>query len=154
MTPSTIEVAASFERILDAEGPRAALIYLNSLTDYRYSGVFRFENEVLGVYYYDRDQPEQTTLAAIPISATYCCYVRRSSGLFTTADALLDARLEDHPARQDVRAYCGVPVFGPGDLFLGTLCHFDAVPRDPARLDLVLMQRAAKRLGRDGRLPI
>lgn len=148
------DIAARFERLLESEGPHAALVYVNGLTDYRCTGVFRFEDEVLCVYYVDREQPEQTSIAAIPIEATYCCYVRLSSGVFTTADALADPRLTDHAARASVRAYCGVPVFGPDGEFLGTLCHFDDRPRDPERIDQALMQRIAWRLGRSGRLPL
>lgn len=151
---ATTDHASAFETLLEAEGPRAALGYLNGLTEFRYTGVFRFEREVLCVYYFDREQPAQSSIAAIPMAATYCSYVRRGNGVFTTADALLDPRLQDHAARRDVRAYCGVPVFDPAGAFLGTLCHFDNLPRDPRQIDLGLMQEVARCLGRGGRLPL
>lgn len=143
---------AAFDRLLADDGPRAALRYLNGLTEYRFTGVFRFEQAVIGVFYFDREQPDVAAIPAIPLEASYCSYVRRANGLFTTADAMLDPRLTMHPARAEVRGYCGSPVFDPEGNLLGTLCHFDVEPRDPTLIDSDLLQQAASRLGSSGLL--
>lgn len=151
---STAEAFATFQQTLQARGPREALVYLNGLTDYRYTGVFRFDAGFAhSLYYVDRVNPEVHSIPGIPENATYCCYVRDSRGQFTTLDALIDERLDDHPARQEVRGYCGIPVLDPEGVLLGTLCHFDEMPRDSTQIDLDLLLQVASELARHGQVP-
>ena len=121
---------ARFMQTLHNAGLRAALGYLLSLTDYRFIGIFRFENGMVNAaVHVDRDNPQVLTIEAIPELASYCCFVRDSGGVFTTAAALADARLEGHPKRATVQAYCGVPVMDLEGGLIGTLCHYDQVDR-------------------------
>ena len=64
-----------------------------------------------------------------------------------------DARLADHPARDTVRAYCGVPIMTSEGEVLGTLCHYDLVPRDFDQINLELMLMVSSFIAREGRLP-
>lgn len=154
MALSTSQAFEQFSRTLEADGLREALRFLLEQTDYRFIGIFRFkEGLARAVVHYDRLHPEQLTSAEVPDTATYCCYVRDSAGRFTTVDALVDARTEGHPARETVRAYCGIPVITPEGELLGTLCHYDEVPRDPAQIDLELMLQVCALLARSGRVP-
>ena len=126
------EAFARFSATLAASGVRDALAYLLSLTNYRFIGIFRFENGMAdAAVHYDRENPQVLRAQAVPDTATYCSYVRDSRGAFMTADAMLDPRTEGHPARQTVAAYCGVPIMDSEGVLLGTLCHYDRVPRDP-----------------------
>ena len=150
----TAQAFAEFERILHADGARTALAYLVGLTRYRFIGIFRFsDGKANAAIHYDRENPEIIRIDEVPESATYCCYVRDSRGTFTTVDALADARLADHIARATVRAYCGVPVMDSEGVLLGTLCHYDLVPRDPDALDLPLLLQAASALALGGHVP-
>jgi GAF domain-containing protein len=143
-----------FEQVLARAGLRASLAHLVEKTDYRFIGIFRFENgRANAAVHYDRQNPAQLHAMEVSESATYCCYVRDSKGSFTTANALLDARLADHPAREAVLAYCGVPVMDPEGVLLGTLCHYDVVPRDPEQIDLHLMLQVASTIARRGLVP-
>lgn len=151
---STAAAFAAFEATLQRSGPRAALAYLVGLTNYRFIGIFRFSGGMANAaIHYDRENPEVTRIDAVPESATYCCFVRDSRGVFTTVDALQDPRLAEHVARDAVRAYCGMPVMDAEGQLLGTLCHYDVVPRNADELDVSLLLQAASTLALGNHVP-
>lgn len=144
----------TFSRTLQASGVRAALAYLLGLTDYRFISIFQFENgQANAAVYFDRENPQLLGVDEVPDTATYCCYVRDSGGAFMTANAMQDPRLEHHPARASVSAYCGVPVMDPEGVLIGTLCHYDVVPRDLQQIDMELMVQVASALAYGGHVP-
>lgn len=152
--PSTDEAFAAFMRLLREAGLRRALAYLLELTDYRYIAIFRFRDELItAIAFYDREDPAAEAADIVPVSATYCCFVRDSKGAFTTADSLLDARVAGHVKRETVKAYHGIPILTPEGEILGTLCHFDDVPRDPEQIDLELILQVASALEQTGSVP-
>ena len=154
MNKSTAAAFAEFEVDLDTLGVRESLARLARRTDYRFIGIFRFEGGVANaVVHYDRQNPEQLSVQAVPDTATYCCYVRDRHGSFTTANALQDERLAEHPARDSVLAYCGVPVMDAEGVLMGTLCLYDVVPRDPDGVDLELMLQVASALAQRRLVP-
>ena len=143
-----------FEDILAHSGLRAGLAHLLEQTDYRFIGIFRFENgKANAAVHYDRENPDVLQAQEVPDTATYCSYVRQERSAFTTANALADERLVGHPARAVVAAYCGVPVMDPEGVVLGVLCHYDLVPRDPQQVDLHLMVQVASALEQRGLVP-
>lgn len=145
---------AQFTRVLNTAGAREALAYIVGLSDYRFIGIFRFQNgKADAAIHYDRQDPACLRATEVPDTATYCCYVRNSRGIFVTADAQNDDRLRDHPARDVVLAYCGVPILDPEGALLGTLCHYDLVPRDPDQLDLELLVQVASALQQGDHVP-
>ena len=150
MRPAAIATEDSFARflrVLDSQGLRPALAMLLSETDYRFIAIFRFEDgKANAAVFYDRDNPAVLSVDEVPASATFCCFARDARGVFTTADAMLDPRLVDHVARTVVRAYCGVPLMTSEGEILGTLCHYDLVPRAPEQVDLALMLQVASAL--------
>lgn len=149
----TDETFTEFSATLASAGVREALASLLMLTDYRFIGIFRFQNgRAAAAVHYDREHPEVMHADEVPDTATYCCFVRDSRGVFMTANALLDARTEGHPAREAVLAYCGVPIMDPEGVILGTLCHYDVVPRDVGQIDLSLMVQVAALLAQ-GHVP-
>jgi GAF domain-containing protein len=153
--PLTTDAAFdAFARILATSGARDALAFIVGLSDYRFIGVFRFQDgKSNAAIHYDRLAPAQLQAQEVPESATYCSFVRDSRGLFATADAMRDPRLGTHVARQAVQAYCGIPILEPEGALLGTLCHYDTVPRDPEQLDLELMLRVASALAQGRHVP-
>jgi GAF domain-containing protein len=148
---------ASFQRFnetLNKDGVREALAFLLGLTDYRFIGIWRFnDGHANAAVHVDRENPSVMRSQEVPDSATYCCYVRDSKGVFMTAHAMLDPKTEGHPARESVPAYWGVPVMDPEGNVLGTLCHYDLVPRDPEQVDIDLMIQVASTLARGKHLP-
>jgi GAF domain-containing protein len=155
MTASPTQVAfQQFESILERDGVRAGLAKLVERTDYRYIGIFRFEGgKANAAVHYDRLNPDVLTAQEVPDTATYCCYVRDSGGTFTTANALVDPRLTEHPAREVVLSYCGVPVMESEGKVFGTLCHYDLVTRDPDQIDLDLVIQVASALAQRNAVP-
>ncbi len=132
---------AKLKLILRTEGVRPALVFLNHLTEHRFSALYQFEKETLrNLYFYDREHPEIQTTEEIPVTASYCVFLRDTGGLFHTSDALRDGRVRSHPKREQVQSYCGVPVMdATGNLF-GSICHFDLQPRIIADRDVELME--------------
>jgi len=152
--PDTNTAFARFSHALREDGLRPALAYLLGLTDYRYIAIFRFRNgKSTAAAFYDRDNPEVLQSDEVPESATYCCFVRDEKGVFTTVDAMHDPRLTHHVSREAVQAYCGVPVLTPEGEILGTLCHYDTVPRDPGQIDIELMLQVASALDQTHSVP-
>lgn len=143
-----------FQRLLDAGDIREALYSLLRLTDYRFIAIFRFQDgRATSVVYVDREDLLATQADEVPDTATYCCYVRNGNKAFVTADALLDPRTATHVARDVVRSYCGIPIMEPEGALIGTLCHYDLVPRDPNQLDLDLLLQAASAIEQSGKVP-
>ena len=151
---STAVAFSVFKKLLDTEGPRAALYSVLRLTDYRFISVFRFKDgKATSAIHVDREDLAVVQASEVPDTATYCCYVRDSRGAFVTADALIDPRTSTHPAREVVRAYCGIPILDPEGVLIGTLCHYDLAPKDPEQLDLELLLQVAHALCAPGVVP-
>ena len=136
------------------QGLRAALATLVKMTDYRFIGLWRFQDgKANAVVHYDREDPSKTTTQEVPDTATYCCFVRDTKAPFKTPNALIDERLASHSAREQVTTYCGVPVMDSLGNVLATLCHYDVVPRDPDQVNLELMLMVAAYVANNGNLP-
>ena len=145
---------ADFVVTLKSKDLRSALAVLLKRTDYRFIGIWRFENgKANAVVHYDVENPQVTTADEVPETATYCCYVRERGEPFKTPNALVDERLSAHPARSQVQSYCGVPVMDSTGTILGTLCHYDVVPRDPEQVNIELMLSVASYLALGGHVP-
>jgi GAF domain-containing protein len=145
---------ADFVVTLKGRDLRSALATLLKRTDYRFIGIWRFENgRATAVVHYDLENPQVLTTEEVPETASYCCYVREEGAPFKTPNALIDERLAGHPARTQVQAYCGVPVMDSAGTILGTLCHYDVVPRDPEQVNIDLMLSVASYLALGGHVP-
>jgi GAF domain-containing protein len=153
-TVSTETAFRQFNDIMARDGLRPALAYLVGLTDFRYIAIFRRNGErAAAAAYYDREHPDVLAIDEVPASATYCQLAIESRAPFVTANAPEDPRLVSHPARHAVQAYSGVPLMTPEGELLGTLCHYDVVPRDPAQVDLELIVTAASAIEQRGLVP-
>lgn len=105
---------------------RAALRYLNSLTRHRFTGLYRFDDPALhNLHIIDKLNPNLESTPDVPLTATYCAFTRSNGALNAIEDALEDPRFADHPARREVRSYCGVPLLDEHGEVFGTICHFD-----------------------------
>lgn len=153
-TQKTRERFTKFSAILSASGLRSALADALLQTDYRYIALFRLNGDrASAAIFYDRTQPEVLHAQEVPTIASYCAFTRDTKQPFVTANSLLDSRLNDHVSRESVRAYCGIPILTPEGQFLGTLCHYDHVPRDSTQVDMALMCEIASALEQGGHVP-
>ena len=127
--------ATSFARCLGEAGVSRALAFLNNRTDHRYTGVYQFDRRLLKcLVLFDRENADSTTVADEILENTYCGLIHEFSTAFTTNDSLADERLSEHPARDVVRSFHGVPLVDLADRCVGALCHWDVRPRTlPAR---------------------
>ncbi len=138
---SNEEAYGELKAILKIKGVRPALIFLNALTDHRFSAIYQFEKETLrNLYFYDRENPEVESIEEIPVTASYCVFLRETGVLFHTSDALRDERVRTHPKREKVLAYCGVPLLDTKGALFGSICHFDFEPRVIPDKDVDLME--------------
>ena len=104
--------------------------YLNNLTDYRFTGVYRFEpGWVVSVALWDRENPHARLGADVKMKESYCWLTGMGGQRYVIEDACADARLSAHPARDAVRSYIAILLRDTQRRPWGTLCHFDFAPR-------------------------
>ncbi|HET7730324.1 MAG TPA: GAF domain-containing protein [Usitatibacter sp.] len=137
-------------QVLQRDGLRALVAHLNQLTQHRFTSLYRFEREQLeSICFYDRENPAQTSTPGVPVLASYCVFVRDSALPFQTPDSLCDPRVDGHPKRGVVRAYCGVPLVGEDGRVFGSVCHFDYEPRALTAANLELLETVATLLNEE-----
>lgn len=133
--------------ILTSEGIRAALIYLNGLSNYRFTSLYRFDRDTLSnLYFFDRENPQVLSTDSIPVLASYCVFVRERATPFLVADSLKDERIGGHEARPVIRSYCGVPMVDESGSMFGSVCHYDYDPRASDGSELHLLEVVAPML--------
>jgi GAF domain-containing protein len=129
MNTSVGEIVACFESVLQNQGLFEALRYLNSTTEHRFTGIYRFEPDwVRSVLLFDRGNPSLRIGEDVRMKESYCMLTQKTGGPFIIENAQSDPRLLRHAARDSVLCYCAVHLLGPEDLSWGTLCHFDFRP--------------------------
>jgi hypothetical protein len=129
-TVETAEIADHFESVLQDQGLFQALGYLNSTTEHRFTGIYRFEPDwVRSVLLFDRGNPHLRAGEDVRMKESYCMLTQMSGGPYIIENAQSDPRLLRHAARDSVLCYCAVHLLGPEGLSWGTLCHFDFRPR-------------------------
>lgn len=140
--PNRDETIAEARKRLFEDGVRAAVIYLNGLTDYRFTALYRFDKKnISSIFFYDRLHPTVTTSPEIPLMNAYCTEVRETGRPFCTVNTLSDA--QSTQARTRLQSFCGVPLIDAEGHMLGTLCHFDFSARALEKLDISLMEAMA-----------
>ena len=124
-------IMSGCENSLREAGILGALRFLNGRTRYRYTGLYHAEPPFLrNVQLFDRENPTLNVSGELkPLYETYCSIVRDTNDTLLIADALADARLVAHPARESVLSYCGVAIRTEDGQPSGSLCHFDPRPR-------------------------
>jgi GAF domain-containing protein len=133
-------VLERFRYLLQSHQVLQALELVNALTDYRFSAIYRFTTSgAANLVIFDREGATPTSLLVVPEGASYCGIVRETRDAFLVTRSLEDKRVFDHPARDAVQSYCGVPLVDTDGNVFGTLCHFDFEPHDavPAMPDLM-----------------
>lgn len=154
LSPEARAAFADFVVTLRSDGLRPALAKLARRSDFRFIGIWRFKDgKANAAVHFDREDPSVETASEVADTATYCCYVRESGEPFKTPNAMVDERLARHPARQAVLSYSGVPVLDNAGQVVGTLCHYDLVPRDTSQVDIPLMLSVASYLSLGGHVP-
>lgn len=134
-----------YTRMIATRDMRTLLATLNAPTPYRYTSILRFDGEKLeSVWTFDRSHDSADTFPPdVPVQASYCDLVRETGKPVVIVDALLDARVQTHPKRSVLRAYCGVPIYRADGTMFGTLCHYDEQPQTILDQTVAAMSRIA-----------
>ncbi|WP_035563287.1 hypothetical protein [Hymenobacter sp. IS2118] len=134
-----------FTTLLNQQGAHAALGYLNQRTPHRYTGLWRFDGDMLrSEVLFDRKMPEVRQGADAPMAATYCSLVGRTEAPVQILDAAVDPQALgiDTP----VISYCGALVRDREGKAFGTLCHYDLQRCQERTSDQPLLTAAAQLL--------
>jgi hypothetical protein len=124
-------------------GLRAALVHLNQRTPHRYTGVFRFDDDMLrSVALVDKWNADTTRGDDIPIAAAYCAHLHRTGEPLAVADGSTDSRVP-WMANSPVMSYCGAVIGDPSGKPWGALCHFDTARCEAKGSDMPLLVAAA-----------
>jgi len=136
---------AEFTTVLEQQGVHAALGYLNHRTPHRYTGVWRFDGDMLrSEALFDRNMPDVRQGADAPMAVTYCSLVGRTEAPVQILDAAVDPQALG--IETPVISYCGALIRdGQGKAF-GTLCHYDLQRCQERTTDQPLLEAAAQLL--------
>jgi hypothetical protein len=113
---------------------------LNARTPFRFTGVYRFDGDLLrNVSLFDRWAPEAEQGADAPMSETFCALVREGGDALQVADGRTDMRFP-WMAQNAVVCYCGALIRDDDGEPVGTLCHFDVQRCEPPSSEMRLLQ--------------
>ena len=134
---------------LQRGGVGDVLEYLNTRTQHRFTGLYRFDGAVLrNVALFDREQQCSQRGADSPLCETYCSIVGEMQASVAITDANSDPRAANNPGRKSVLSYCGALVRAEDGTPIGTLCSFDPAPQPVRDDDIALLEATAQLLGR------
>ena len=144
-TMDTDDALEEFKIIMAESSLHKALGFLNARALHRFTGIYRFDPPMLwNILLFDRQNPDLEVGGDAPLRETYCSIVGDTKGAFSTADALRDESLREHPAINSVMSYCGAPLGADDAEPFGTLCHFDFAPRPIPQTEIPLLKEAAR----------
>ena len=128
---------------LDSEGLHACLRLLNSRTPHRFTGIYRYDGDVLrNVALYDRFDPVATRGEDVAMTDAYCAIVGATQCPLEFVEARTDGRFA-HKAGSPVVSYCGALIRDEAGRAFGTLCHFDVRACQASGTELTLLEAAA-----------
>lgn len=137
------EALELFRQSLQQGGLEAALKYLNSRTPHRFTGIYRYDGEMLrNERLYDRADPEQFQGDDVSMQDAYCALVGQQGESLTFIDVNQDGRITVKSG-SPVIAYCGVLIRDAAGQPFGSLCHFDIQPCQARLSDVPLLEAAA-----------
>ena len=141
--PSLLLEIGEFASLLAQQGVHASLEYLNRRTPHRYTGLFRFNGDLLhSEVLFDCNHPALRQVEEVPLATTYCALVGRQQAPLEIMDATVDPRVRE-VVNTPVISYCGVPIRTAQGGTCGTLCHYDLQRCQQRTTDLPLLEAAA-----------
>lgn len=113
----------SFAEALLVGGLGAALDFLNTRTDYRFTFIYKSEPPFARrVLVHDRESLYISSRDPVPVTQTFFEFML-TEPVFVTADGLLDERSCQHPARTHFRGFCGIQLLHADGRLYGWLAH-------------------------------
>lgn len=135
---------ANFEAILQKQGLKAGLRFLNERVPHRYTSVYRLSQQRLRrLGFVDKLGGHGAELAELPFKDSFCEITVRE-GHFATTESASDGRLAGNPYQSMVGSYVGLPLVSPSDGLFGTFCHYDERGHPVSDTEFVFLQQAVR----------
>lgn len=132
-----------FQHELNMYGLINALRYLNKRTPHRYTGLYKFNGDILtNIAKYDKYTDGMLHDDDVPVSTTYCSIVRTDQSLEIT-DSSTDRQVKNK-IDTPVISYFGVLINDAKGIPFGTLCHYDLKRCEERINDFPLLKAAAQ----------
>ncbi len=133
---------------LDNDGLHAALRLLNERTPHRFTGIYRYDGDMLrNVILFDVHDRQLLRGDDIPMSASYCALLQDDfDGAIEFDDPGSDALAKARSHLSPVVSYCGVLLVDAGGEPFGSLCHYDLKPCQARTSDLAMLRSLAPRI--------
>lgn len=132
-----------FSFALTEGGLRKSLLFLNSRTPHRFTGVFRFDGDMLrSICLVDKWVHEVVVGEDVPSAQAYCAHLHATGEPFSVSHGPSDPRV---PWMADSRvvAYCGAVILDRSGRRWGAICHFDTKRCDARTTEMPLLVAAA-----------
>lgn len=132
-----------FEAILRSAGISAALGFLNARTPHRFTGIYRYDGDMLrNEYLFDQFDTKVVKGEDVPLAQAYCSIVAHTGAALEVLDT---ATLSPSQiiSGSPVISYCGVLIRDYQGEAYGALCHFDMKPCQVRVSDLPLLEAVA-----------
>ena len=128
---------------LDAGGIMAALQYLNSRIEHRFTAIYKFQGPTQrAVFLYDKLDHPGTRFNAIATSESLGRFITVSEP-FGVTDSATDEFMQAHGHRSLVTSFYGISLSPSDTRPTGSLCHFDLKPQSlPSPVERDFMNRA------------
>lgn len=113
----------AFEEVLLVGGLGAAVDFLNTRTDYRFTFIYKSELPFARrILVHDREFLYIPSRDLVPVTQTFFEFML-TEPVFATADGLHDERSCQHPGRKHFRAFCGIQLLYADGRHYGWLAH-------------------------------
>ncbi len=137
---------SAFEKILEAQGLTAGLLYLNQRVPYRYTSVYELDRDrLLRVAFVDKQGGHGMEFAEVPFKNSFCEIAARDGSL-STADTSTDSRLQGNPYVSTVASYVGLPLTLRQGELVGTFCHYDSIGQPVDDQEFAFLEEAVRLL--------
>ncbi len=130
---------------LDKDGLHAALRLLNERTPHRFTGIYRYDGDMLrNVILFDVHEPHLLRGEDIPMQASYCALLQDDDdGAIEFDEPRSDPPSMARSHLTPVVSYCGVRLVDAAGQPFGSLCHYDLKPCQPRTSDLAMLRALA-----------
>ncbi len=138
------DFALLMRAVTQVDGISSAVFMASAATAHRYTGVYRFDDDLLtNLCTWDREEGCMTSGGCVLVHQSFCMHILQSGKAFTVVDSLSDSRLAGHPKRTEFRSYCGAPLLNRRGEVAGTFCHYDPEPNKLGEADFEQVHIAA-----------
>ena len=136
-------VVSEFWSIVRTRGLHDGLRFLNARTPHRYTGIYRYDGDMLrNVYLYDQFSPSTRKGADVKMVDAYCAIVGQRQAGVEFDDIHAEESIAVKPD-SPVVSHCGALITDDHGEPFGTLCHYDIKPSQARLSDMPILEAIA-----------